>query len=135
MSDTYFRGKFLTRLSQQQSILKSKINPEKYWGFIEHLQDYLKITGLDVDLRKIVVMGKTLFKINLEIYFEKTPQINYESLRKIFQLYFYEPHDVLYGQDFMFITMNEDIIQQSNLNPYYSSLGVHNVLPNSKRFE
>lgn len=105
-SYTYLRSKYLARLEQHQNLLHTQINPEKYWGFIEHLREYLEINGLDVELRQMRFMGKTYFKINLEIYFEKRVDINYKMLRHLFQLYFYEPHDVQYGQDFMFITMN-----------------------------
>ena len=120
MSGQYLRSKYLSRLAQHQKLLKTKINPEKYWDFIKHLEDYFKITGLDVELRKVVFLGKTIFKINLELYFEKDSTNSYDKLRKIFQLYFYEPHDVLYGQDYMFITMNEDYVK-FDPNPYYSS--------------
>ena len=105
--DTYHRSKYLSRLNQHQKMLKTKINPEKYWGFVEHLKQYLKITGVDCELRQTRWMGKTIFLINLEIYFEKNPEINYKMLRHIFQLYFYDVHDVIYGQDFMHITMTE----------------------------
>ena len=120
MSGQYLRSKYLGRLAQHQKMLKTKINPEKYWDFIKHLEDYFKITGLDVELRKVVFLGKTIFKINLELYFEKDITNSYDKMRKIFQLYFYEPHDVLYGQDYMFITMNEDYVKYDP-NPYYSS--------------
>lgn len=104
------KSKYLSRLSQHQSLLKTRINPEKYWGFIEHFKDYFKITGLDVELRqdRTIIGRKIFFRINLEIYYEKNIQINYKMMRKIFQLYFYEPHDVIYGQDFIFITMIPD---------------------------
>jgi len=110
MADTYLRSKFLARLSQHQQLLRSRINPEKYWGFVEHLQDHLKVTGLDIELRQVELMGNTSFRINLEIYFEKNPQINYKMMREIFQLYFYEPHDVNFGQDFIFITLRDEPI-------------------------
>ena len=106
--DTYLKGKYLARLGQHQGLLKTRINSEKYWGFVEHLKEYLKVTGVDVELRQVKdIFGKTQFKINLEIYFEKNPRINYKMMRHIFQLYFYEPHDTRYGQDFLFITMIE----------------------------
>ena len=127
MSDQYLRSKYLARLAQHQKLLKTRINPEKYWGFVKYLEDHFKITGLDVDLRKMVILGRTIFKINLELYFEKDISNTYEKMRQIFQLYFYEPHDVLYGQDYMFITLNEDHIK-FNPNSYYSSFGVHNTL-------
>ena len=115
--DTYLRGKYLARLSQHQRLLKTRINPEKYWGFVEHLKDYFKITGLDVELRK----QQNIFRINLEIYFEKIPNINYKIVRDIFQLYFYEAHDVVWGQDYFFITMREDPI-------YYSKkIDIYNI--------
>jgi len=105
--DTYIKAKYLSRLDQHQKLLKTKINPQVYWQFVEHLGEYLKITGIDVDLRQTSFMGKTIFKINLEIYFEKNPRINYKMMKHIFQLYFYQPHDTRYGQDFLFITMIE----------------------------
>lgn len=104
--DSYLRSKYLARLNQHQKLLKTNINPEKYWGFVEHLKEYLNVTGVDVELRQRSFIGKTYFNINLEIYFEKNPQINYKMMRHIFQLYFYEPHDTQYGQDFLFITLN-----------------------------
>ena len=107
--DTYIKSKYLARLDEHQKLLRTTINPEKYWGFVEHLQEYLKVTGLDVELRQLTdPFGRTHFKINLEIYFDKHPQINYKMMRHIFQLYFYEPHDTRYGQDFIFVTMNSD---------------------------
>jgi hypothetical protein len=108
------RSKYLARLSQHQQLLKTKIHPEKYWGFVEHLKNYIKITGLDVELRKIrlPLLNKTIFKINLEIYFEKNQNLDYKIWREIFQLYFYDPHDVVYGQDFLHITMNEDFMHR-----------------------
>ena len=129
----YLRSKYLAKLSQLQSMLKTKINPEKYWNFVDHLKEHIKVTGLDVELRKILFMGKTFFRINLEIYFEKIPNINYDYIEKIFQLYFYEKHDVLYGQDYMFITLNEDNIP-FDTDTYYSSLGTYQTLPYSKGF-
>lgn len=134
--DTYLRSKFLARLSQHQKLIKSNINPEKYWGFIEHLKDYFVITGLDVELRKQIIpyLGKHIFRINLEIYIEKT-QINYNELRKIFQLYFYETHDINYGQDYIFITMNDDLpIFPIHQHPYEISFPVHNVSLHSKHY-
>lgn len=111
--DTYLKSKYLARLEQHQKLLKTNINPEKYWGFVEHLKEYLKITGCDVELlQKRDVFGRSYFKINLEIYFEKHQQINYKMMRHIFQLYFYEPHDTLYGQDFIFVTMNSNNVIQ-----------------------
>ena len=101
------KSKFLCRLNQHQKMLKTNINSEKYWGFVEHLKQYLKITGLDVELRQIKWMNKIIFLINLEIYFENNSEINYKMLKHIFQLYFYDVHDVIYGQNFMHITMNE----------------------------
>lgn len=133
MADTYHRSKYLAKLSQLQSLLNTKINPEKYWGFVEHLKDHIKIIGLDVELRKIRFIGKTYFRINLEIYFEKIPNINFEFIEKIFQLYFYEKHDVLYGQDYMFITLNEDNIP-FDTSTYYTSLGTYKTLPYTKGF-
>ena len=107
------KSKYLTRLNQHQKLLKTRINPEKYWGFVEHLKEYLIITGCDVELRQMRdVYNQDYFKINLEIYFEKNPQINYKIMRHIFQLYFYEPHDTRYGQDFIFITMNTNNVIQ-----------------------
>lgn len=109
MADTYLRSKFLSRLSQHQKLLRTRINPEKYWGFIQHLKDYFKIKGLDVELRQINLgFSNTIFKINLEIYFEKQPKMTFNVLTKIFQMYFYEHHDVILGQDYMFITLNDD---------------------------
>ena len=128
--DTYHRSKYLARLSQHQKLLKTRINPEKYWDFIEHLKIYLKITGLDVELRQINFLGKTIFRINLEIYFEKNPQINFKFMQKIFQEYFYEHHDVHYGQDFMFITMNEDPIFEPN--PTLPPPPLHQPIANPK---
>lgn len=137
MSDIYLRSKFLARLSQHQSLLKTKINPEKYWGFITHLKDHFKITGLDVELREMInPLGQKLFRINLEIYFEKT-LVDYKLMRQLFQLYFYEPHDVRYGQDFLFVTMKEEpIYYLSNQDPfpYYPSFQVHNALNTSQHF-
>lgn len=114
--DTYLKSKYLARLDQHQKMLNTRINPEKYWGFVEHLGEYLKITGVEVELRQLrSIIGQTYFKINLEIYFEKNPLINYKMMRHIFQLYFYEPHDTRYGQDFLFITLNDSNL--INLNP------------------
>lgn len=134
--DTYLRSKYLARLSQHQSMLKTRINPEKYWDFVEHLKDYFIITGLDVELRqdRYIITGKTYFKLNLEIYYEKNEQINYKMMKKIFQLYFYEPHDVHYGQDFMFITMQPDRIPNLNPSQIPSSLQARTALDTSKHF-
>lgn len=129
----YLRSKYLAKLSQLQSMLKTKINPEKYWNFVDHLKEHIKVTGLDVELRKILFMGKTFFRINLEIYFEKIPNINYDYIEKIFQLYFYEKHEILFGQDYMFITMNEDMIP-FDTKTYYSKMGKYETLPHSKGF-
>ena len=106
--DTYLRSKYLIKLSQHQKLIKSRINPEKYWGFIEHLKKYLNITSLDIELRKIKFNSKNIYKINLEIYFEKNNNITFNNLNKIFQTYFYEYHDVIYGQDYLFITLNDE---------------------------
>ena len=129
---TYLRSKYLTRLSQHQKMLKTRINPEKYWGFIEHLKNYFKLTGIDVELRQINTPLGTIFKINLEIYFEKNVNINFNMLTKIFQLYFYDHHDVVYGQDFIFITLNEEslITNTDNYNKYDPSL----LITGSKNF-
>ena len=116
--DTYLKSKYLARLGQHQNMLKTHIDPEKYWGFVEHLKEFLKVTGVDVELRQMRdILGRTYFKINLEIYFEKNPRINYKMMRHIFQLYFYEHHDTRYGQDFLFITLNEhNIIKTDDKN-------------------
>ena len=136
--DTYLRSKYLARLSQHQTLLKSRINPEKYWGFVEHLKDHFKITGVDVELRQTTnpINGKIVFRINLEIYFEKV-YITYQEMRKIFQLYFYEPHDVQFGQDFLFITLREDpIYYQVNRDPFplYPSVAARTALDTSKHY-
>ena len=101
----YLRSKYLVKLSQQQKIIKSRINPEKYWNFIEYLKQYFVITDLDIELKQI---NKYLFRINLEIYFEKIHNLNHKLIERIFRSFFYETHNVIWGEDYIFITLNED---------------------------
>ena len=113
--DTYLKSKFLMRLGEQCKKLKIKINSEKYWGFVEHMKGFFNVKGVDVELRQVThpISGRYYYRLNLEIYFEKYPAINYKMMKHVLQTYFYHPHDVQYGQDYLFITMDE-ILPPSN---------------------
>ena len=115
--DTYLKSKFLMRLGEQCKKLKIKINSEKYWGFVEHMKTFFKVTGVDVELRQVEhpISKRYYYRLNLEIYFEKYPAVNYEMMKHVLKTYFYHPHEVQYGQDYLFITMDE-IVPSNTLN-------------------